>query len=145
MAGPTADVTRTVEGKTFTLKQLTSGADSRLFQLTNPGDIENDYKGVQPAAQQADVQPLAGDVRPDAVEERGHPGVEQRAGARQLTSPISAASQDFGQNPNDYVNADGLLIGDRPVLVKAQLVYDLGWGMTLAGELRLSVGQAVDA
>ncbi len=45
VGGTYADVARTIEGKDFTLKQLTSGADSRIFQLTNPGDISNDYKG----------------------------------------------------------------------------------------------------
>ena len=45
IGGTYANVTRDAEGKTFNLQQLTSGAASRLFQLTNQGDIENDYKG----------------------------------------------------------------------------------------------------
>ena len=34
----------------------------------------------------------------------------------------------FGQNPNNFVNTDGRLIADRPVVVKAQFVYNLPRG-----------------
>ena len=44
------------EGKTFDLQRLTSGAASRLFLLTNPGDISNTYKGAQLPDHQADVR-----------------------------------------------------------------------------------------
>ncbi len=131
VGGTYADVTRTVEGKEFTLKQLTSGAASRIFQLTNPGDIENDYKGfnVQLNKRMSNRWQATFGLTLSKSE-----GIQASSNARSspVTSPISAASQDFGQNPNDYVNADGLLIGDRPVVAKVQLVYDLGWGMTVA-------------
>ena len=35
----------------------------------------------------------------------------------QNSAPIFSS---FGQNPNDFVNSDGLLVNDRPVLAKAQ-------------------------
>jgi hypothetical protein len=38
----------------------------------------------------------------------------------------------FGRNPNDFVNTDGRLIGDRPVTFKTQLVYQFPAGF-LAG------------
>jgi hypothetical protein len=34
----------------------------------------------------------------------------------------------FGRNPNDFINTDGRLIGDRPVTVKTQLVYEFPKG-----------------
>ena len=46
IGGTYASVQRTAEGKTFDLQQLTSGAASRLFQLTNPGNLSTTYKGV---------------------------------------------------------------------------------------------------
>jgi hypothetical protein len=51
------------------------------------------------------------------------------------STPVTNANSTagvFGQNPNDFVNADGLLIGDRPVLFKSSLVYELGWELTTA-------------
>ena len=46
IGGTYAPVTRTAEGKTFHLLQLTSGADSRVLQLTNADAMEATYKGV---------------------------------------------------------------------------------------------------
>jgi hypothetical protein len=34
----------------------------------------------------------------------------------------------FGRNPNDFINTDGRLIGDRPITFKTQLVYQLPAG-----------------
>src|SRR5262249_58812307 len=44
-----------------------------------------------------------------------------------LTSAQRATSRfsDFGQNPNDLVNAYGKLLGDRPHTFKTQLVVQL--------------------
>jgi len=46
IGGTYARVQRTAEGKTFDLQQLTSGGASRIFQLTNPGDMSSTYRGV---------------------------------------------------------------------------------------------------
>src|SRR5262249_10452275 len=59
---------------------------------------------------------------------------------------LPAASQSslagtFGQNPNDFVNTDGRLIGDRPVLAKAQLVVELPWGFTGAAAFQHQSGR----
>ena len=46
IGGTYAPVTRTAEGKTFELLQLTSGAESRILQLSNHDPMEATYKGV---------------------------------------------------------------------------------------------------
>ena len=46
IGGTYIPVQRTGEGQTFDLLQLTSGAESRLFQLTNLDIMESTYKGV---------------------------------------------------------------------------------------------------
>jgi hypothetical protein len=60
-------------------------------------------------------------------------------------SPVSngnSTAGDFGRpNPNDITNSDGLLIWDRPVLFKGQIVYELGWAMTLAGNYMYQSGK----
>jgi hypothetical protein len=43
----------------------------------------------------------------------------------------SGTAGTFGQNPNDYINSDGLLTGDRPVIGKVQLVYEAPHGFLL--------------
>jgi hypothetical protein len=47
-------------------------------------------------------------------------------------SPRGAANNDFGQNPNDFTNTDGLLILDRPWVFKTQLVVELPAGFLVS-------------
>ena len=42
---------------------------------------------------------------------------------------------------NDFVNTDGLLIGDRPVVAKAQIVYRLPWNFLVSGNLQHQTGR----
>ncbi len=67
-------------------------------------------------------------------------GLDQRP-QRGRPSNANSTAGVFGQNPNDYVNADGLLIGDRPVVFKASGVYEIGWGVTVAGNYGFQSGR----
>ncbi|MGE0815302.1 MAG: carboxypeptidase regulatory-like domain-containing protein [Vicinamibacterales bacterium] len=140
IGGTYARVQRTAEGKTFDLQQLTSGAASRVFQLTNPGDISNTYKGFNLQLNKRLSNRWQGTF---GITVSKAEGIQATSNARSspTTSPNSAATSNFGQNPNDYVNADGLLIGDRPVLLKAQAVYEAGWGLTLAANYGFQSGR----
>jgi hypothetical protein len=56
----------------------------------------------------------------------------------------SGTSGTFGRFPNginDFVNTDGLLLADRPVVAKAQIVYNLPWGLTVSGNLQHQTGR----
>ena len=46
-----------------------------------------------------------------------------------LKSSQSSSAGTFGQDPNDFINTEGRLIGDRPVMFKTQLVYQGPWGL----------------
>ena len=46
-----------------------------------------------------------------------------------LKSAQSSGAGDFGQNPNDFINTDGRLVGDRPVMFKVQAVYEAPFGL----------------
>ncbi len=51
-----------------------------------------------------------------------------------LNSPTGAQSShsgNFGQNPNDLINTDGRLVGDRPFVAKVQFVYELPAGFLI--------------
>lgn len=139
IGGTYARVQRTAEGKTFDLLQLTSGAASRVFQLTNPGNLSSTYRGVhfQVNKRMSNRWQATAGITLSRSE-----GTLGSTNAR--SSPVSNANSTagvFGQNPNDYVNADGLLIGDRPVVFKASGVYEIGWGTTIAANYGFQSGR----
>ena len=85
------------------------------------------YNGVEFDIEEAHVEPLAGQLRAHAVEVHGPPGLELGAFDAADSSQISTAGI-FGQNPNDFINSDGRLVGDRPVVLKTQFVYQMALG-----------------
>jgi hypothetical protein len=46
-----------------------------------------------------------------------------------ISTPACGGCAGFGQNPNDFINTDGRLLGDRPVIIKAQFVYQMPWNV----------------
>jgi len=64
------------------------------------------------------------------------PDSAQRSGAR--TGPDSK----FGQDPNDFTNTDGLLLEDRPLVAKLQLVYELPKGFLIGVNFLHQSGRA---
>jgi hypothetical protein len=58
-----------------------------------------------------------------------------RLGSSRSASPTGSqtgTAGTFGQNPNDFVNTDGRLIGDRPFIAKLQFLYEAPFGVTFA-------------
>jgi len=47
----------------------------------------------------------------------------------------------YGRDQNDYINADGLLNGDRTYIFKLQGTYQLPWNMTLSGNYAAMTGR----
>ncbi|MGE0360596.1 MAG: carboxypeptidase regulatory-like domain-containing protein [Vicinamibacterales bacterium] len=140
IAGTYAPVTRTAEGKTFDLLQLTSGADSRIIQLSNGDEMEATYKGAHFQVNKRMSNRWQATVGLTVSKAEGRLGTST---AR--VSPVSNGNSlagDFGRpNPNDITNSDGLLIWDRPILLKSQLVYELPWSMTIAGNYMYQSGK----
>jgi outer membrane receptor protein involved in Fe transport len=54
----------------------------------------------------------------------------------------TARFSDFGQNPNDFVNADGVLLGNRPHTFRAQLVAELPAGFLVGASYLYQNGRA---
>jgi hypothetical protein len=111
-------------GQTLEVFQLVSDPADRIFELTNPDGMTTRYKGfnVQATKRMSKHWQLGASLTLSKSEgrlgsSRGGPAAAQ-----------SSLAGTFGQNPNDFVNTDGLLIGDRPVLGKVQLVAELPWG-----------------
>jgi outer membrane receptor protein involved in Fe transport len=60
-----------------------------------------------------------------------------------LSNPSAAARySNFGQNPNDFVNAGGKLLGNRPHTFKGQLVVQLPHGFLIGANYLFQSGRA---
>jgi hypothetical protein len=95
--------------------RLTSGADSRKFQLRNDDRMFSRYSGVAFEVKKRMSSRWQANFGLTLSKATGRQGGGS-ARSTPLSSQISTASI-FGQNPNDFINSDGRLIGDRPVVV----------------------------
>jgi len=113
-------------GASVSVFRLTSPASDRFFQLTNPDGMYMRYNGLSIQAQKrmADRWQLTGSVVVSKSEGRLGSSLASPTGTQTSTAGT------FGQNPNDFVNTDGRLIGDRPVVGKLQFLYDAPLGFT---------------
>jgi hypothetical protein len=121
-------------GRTFTLWRLTSNASDRSFLLTTP--LGPDGKGLYMRYHGATVmltkrmsnnwQSVISLVWSEST---GRISSSARTGP---SLAQTSAAGTFGQTaagPNDWINTDGRLIGDKPIVAKVQLVYMFPWGI----------------
>ncbi|MGH9312608.1 MAG: TonB-dependent receptor [Vicinamibacterales bacterium] len=109
--------------QTFTLFRLVSDPDARLFQLTSPDRMFSRYNGLIVQAVKRLSDNWQGTFSVVLSKSTGRIGSS-------LSSPTASqfgTAGVFGQNPNDFVNTEGRLIADRPVMAKAQVVVNLPW------------------
>ena len=124
-------------GRPITVFRLTNSPDDRLFLLTNPEQMFSRYNGLVLQVRKAMAN------RWQMVSSLVLGKSEGRLGSS-LDGPGSAqfaTAGAFGANPNDYVNSDGLLIGDRPLAFKTQLVYELPAGFLVGANFTLQSGR----
>jgi hypothetical protein len=121
--------------------QLTSGSDSRHFELRNDDRMFSDYDGVAFEIKKRMSNRWQANFGMTFSKSVGRQG-SSSARATPLTSQVSTAGV-FGQNPNDFINTDGRLTGDRPVVIKAQFVYQLPWNMTTSFNLQSQSGRPI--
>ena len=123
--------------ETIEVFRLTSPPGERVFELTNPEGMFTRYTGfnLQATKQMANRWQLSGSLTLSKSEgrlgsSRGGPAASQ-----------ASLAGTFGRNPNDFINTDGLLIGDRPVLFKLQGVVQLPWQITAASAFQHQTGR----
>lgn len=121
--------------------QLTSGADSRLFQLRNDDRMFSRYNGVAFELKKRMSNRWQANFGLTLSKSTGRQG-SSSARSTPLSSAISTAGI-FGQNPNDFINSDGRLVGDRPVILKLQFLYQLPWGMTSSFNFQSQSGKPI--
>lgn len=128
-------------GETVMVYRLLSDPADRQYLLTTPGGLYSRYNGVtvQLTRRMADNWSAVGSV----VLSRGTGRLPSSARATASTNQTSSPGS-FGQSaagPNDYINTDGLLVGDRPVVAKLNFVYQLPWGVLAATNLQYQSGK----
>jgi len=113
-------------GGTIPIFQLQNDPAERFFLLTNPGQMFSRYNGgtvVLTKRMSHNWQAVASLV---VSKSEGRLGSSTQG----LKSAQSSSAGSFGLNPNDFVNTDGRLVQDRPVLFKVQGVYEAPLGFT---------------
>jgi hypothetical protein len=119
-------------GQSYQVQRLVSNAEDRLFLLTNPDQMHSRYSGVSFQAQKrmSNRWQLTGSIVLSKSE--GLLGSNRPTTSSSTPTPLAsqtATAGIFGQNPNDFINADGRLIGDRPVVGKLQFLYEAPGGV----------------
>jgi hypothetical protein len=120
------DVGIDATGRSVQVFSLVSDPESRLFQLTNPEEMYSRYNGLSLQAQKrmANRWQLTGGVTFSKSTGLLGSSMASPIGAQTGIPQAVLAGQLFGQDPNHYVNTDGRLIGDRPVIGKVQFLYE---------------------
>jgi hypothetical protein len=129
-------------GETVTVYRLVSPAASRVFLMTNPGGMFTRYKGATFQVTKRMSANWQGVFSLVLSKSEGRLGSSARATP---TGGQSSTAGTFGREaagPNDYINTDGLLIGDRPVVAKAQIVYRLPYGVMVSANMQHQTGRA---
>lgn len=128
-------------GETVMVYRLLSDPADRQYLLTTPGGLYSRYNGVtiQLTRRMADNWSAVGSVVFSRATGRLPSSARATASTTQTSTPGT-----FGQSaagPNDYVNTEGLLVGDRPVVAKLNFVYQLPWGIMAAANLQYQSGK----
>jgi hypothetical protein len=128
-------------GNTVMVYRLLSNPAERIFLQTTPDGMYTRYKGVTMMA----TKRMSNNWQ--AVFSVVLSKAEGRLGSSTRFNPTTAQSSQaltFGRDaagPNDYVNTDGLLIGDRPVVAKTQVVYRFPYGVMASANLQHQTGR----
>ncbi len=132
---------REPSGDTITIYQLQNDPSERLFLLTNPSEEPNRmfsrfHGGTMQITKRMsnNWQMVASLVLSKSTGRIG-------SSLRSPTQRQEGYARNFGQNPNDFINTDELLIEDRPVVAKTQLVYQMPKGFLLGLNFRYQSGR----
>ena len=121
--------------------RLTSGGDSRLFQLRNDDRMFARYHGVELDVKKRMSNHWQANFGLTLSKSTGRQG-SSSARSTPVSSQLSTADI-FGQNVNDFINSDGRLVGDRPVVLKTQFLYQMPWGIMTSFNFQSQSGKPI--
>jgi Carboxypeptidase regulatory-like domain/TonB dependent receptor-like, beta-barrel/TonB-dependent Receptor Plug Domain len=132
-------------GRTVSVFRLVSPFSQSVFQMTNVPGLYSRYNGVTITGTKRMSNNWQGTLSLVLSKSEGREpsSILGPASAQSGTSGTFGTIGRGGTNggPNDLVNTDALLIGDRPVVAKAQLIYRLPYGFQLSGNLQHQTGR----
>jgi hypothetical protein len=128
-------------GQTVMVYRLLSNPASRVFLQTNPDGMYMRYNAATFALTKRMSQNWQGVVSLVLSKAEGRLASSARFTPRTSQSSLSGTFGRDAAGPNDFVNSDGLLIGDRPVVAKAQLMYRFPWGILVSGNVQHQTGR----
>jgi hypothetical protein len=134
-------VGRDATGQTVSVWRLTSPPNNRIFVLSTLSDLYTRYNGVTVQLTKRMANRWQGVFSVVLSRSTGRISSSARSGPG---SSQSSGAGSFGRDaagPNDYVNTEGRLIGDKPVVAKAQFVYRLPYGIMAAGNYQYQSGR----
>jgi hypothetical protein len=118
-----------------------------VFLQTNPAGMYMRYNGATFALTKRMSHNWQGVLSLVLSKAEGRLASSARFNPRTQQSSLATAptgGAQFGREtagPNDFVNTEGRLIGDRPVVAKAQLMYHFPWGILVTGNLQHQTGR----
>lgn len=110
-------------GQSILVHRLVSDPADRFFEISSSSDMKTDIDAVTAEITKRMSNHWQLSTSLTYLHSTGL--VASGRGSPTSSQYNSLAFSSFGQNPNDLVNAGGLLIGDRPWAFKAQFIYDL--------------------
>jgi hypothetical protein len=142
----TDNVGQQPSGNTYTLYQLVSDSTQRVFQLSSDPRMFARYHGVSIQVNKRMANHWQGTFSLVLSKNTGRNGSSLGTPTNTASSGPNGSTSSFGlpgfgANPNDYVNTDGHIISDKPVIAKAQIVYNLPWGMMVGANLQHQTGR----
>jgi Carboxypeptidase regulatory-like domain len=133
-------------GQTLQLFKLTSDPGTRLFELRTDSRMSSRYNGFSAQATKRLAHHWQATLDLTLSKSEGRLG--SSLGSLTATQSSSAGGSTsivglpgFGANPNDFVNTEGRLLGDRPVIGKAQIVYNAPWGLMFGANYSYQTGR----
>jgi hypothetical protein len=113
--------------------QINDPTADNLFFITNPDFFHEEYHGLLLSLTKRMTKDWTMSASLTISRARGfHAGSGLGPGADQDSSFFPADNAKFGQDQNDFINADGLLNGDRTYIFKLQGSYRMPWDVLLS-------------
>lgn len=132
---------RNGQSRTVTLQsQVNNDAKGNTVRVINQPLFHQAYKGlvVQASKRMANKWMMMASLTVSKSY-----GMNAGSGSWDPSSQQNSNVGTFGRDPNDFINADGVLTGDRPYMFKMQGAYELPFGIQFSGDWQLLSGRPV--
>jgi hypothetical protein len=127
-------------GGVLMVQQLLTPSSESLFLMTNPEGMHTKYDGATFVVNKRMSNRWQGTLSLVLSRSEGRLASSTQAPTAGQ-SQTSAMFGRFPNGPNDFINSDGRLIADRPVVAKAQIVYQFPWGLMVSTNIQHQTGR----